>query len=56
MFSTFQTGSMARLVEMQIIQLDKSGIHTRYLVTSSEKTLEELHRAIAKGIRKTSDL
>ena len=48
MFSTFQTGGIARLVEMRIIQLDKSGIHTRYKLKSSASTLEELQQSIAK--------
>jgi len=55
MFSTFQTGGVARLVEMRIIQLDKSGTHTRYSITSSGKTLEELHQSMSKKFRKTGN-
>lgn len=52
MFSTFQTGGIARLVEMRIIQLDKIGIRTRYLVMSSANSLEEFHRSITKSNHK----
>ena len=48
LFNTFQTGGIARLVEMRIIQLDKNGIHTRYAVTSTASSLEELRLSIAK--------
>jgi hypothetical protein len=47
-FNNYQTGAIARLVEMRIIQLEKKGIRTRYVVTSTANSLEDLHKSISK--------